>query len=174
MFPFLDPIIPLDNATQVVDLILSSVDPALPLESKSNTSHIFLVDTKSNVLGGIPPYPVEPPPSNEAILFDWVALIGTRIPYHILFNITVQFCGQDIPDMLIDEGLSISLLSSISWQALGYPQLVPVTQILFTFNKRTNHPLGILPHFPVTLGEKIVFIDVMVVMDPLDFDLLLG
>jgi hypothetical protein len=57
---------------------------------------------------------------------------------------------------------------------LGYPQLVPITQTLLTFNKRTNHPLGVLPQFPVTLGGKIVFIDVMVIQDPLDFDLLPG
>jgi hypothetical protein len=65
-------------------------------------------------------------------------------------------------------------LSSIAWQALGYPQLVPVTQTLFDFNKRTSHPLGILPWFHITLGGKTVFIDVMVVKDPLDLDLLLG
>jgi hypothetical protein len=57
---------------------------------------------------------------------------------------------------------------------LGYPQLVPITHTLFAFNRRTSRPLGILPHFPVTLGGKTFFIDVMVVQDPLDFDLLLG
>jgi hypothetical protein len=65
-------------------------------------------------------------------------------------------------------------LSSIAWKALGYPQLVSVTQTLFAFNKRTNHPLGILPQFPITLGGKTIFVDVMVVQEPLDFDLLLG
>jgi hypothetical protein len=45
---------------------------------------------------------------------------------------------------------------------------------LFTFNRRTSHPLGILPKFPITWGGKNVFIDVMVVHDPLDFDLLHG
>jgi hypothetical protein len=44
---------------------------------------------------------------------------------------------------------------------------------MLDFNRRTNHPLGILPYFPVTLGGKTIFIDVMVVQDPLDFDLLL-
>jgi hypothetical protein len=53
-------------------------------------------------------------------------------------------------------------------------KLVSVTQNLFTFNRRNNHPLGILPQFSITLGGKIIFIDVMVVPDPLDFDLLLG
>jgi hypothetical protein len=51
---------------------------------------------------------------------------------------------------------------------------VLVTQNLLSFNRRTNQPLGTLPQFPVTLGGKIVCIDVMVVQDPLDFSLLLG
>jgi hypothetical protein len=116
---------------------------------------------------------VKPSPSNEAILFDWGVLAGPHLPSHIPFKITLQVCGQVIPQTLIDEGSSISILSSIAWQVLGYPHLVPVTQTLFSFNKRTSHPLGILPLFLVTLGGKIVFIDVMVVQDPLDFDLLL-
>jgi hypothetical protein len=52
--------------------------------------------------------------------------------------------------------------------------LCPVTQNLLAFNRRTSQPLGTLPQFPITLGGKTVFIDVMVVQDPLDFDLLLG
>jgi hypothetical protein len=51
---------------------------------------------------------------------------------------------------------------------------VPVTQTLFDFNRITSHPLEILPEFLLTLGGKIVFVHVMVVQDPLDFDLLLG
>ena len=76
--------------------------------------------------------------------------------------------------MLKDEGASVSILSSIAWQALGCPHLVPVTHNLLAFNIRTSQPLGTLPQFPVTLGGKIVFIDIMVVQDPLDFSLLLG
>ena len=45
---------------------------------------------------------------------------------------------------------------------------------MLAFNRRTSQPLRILPQFPVSLGGKIVFIDVMVVQDPLDFSLLLG
>jgi hypothetical protein len=47
-------------------------------------------------------------------------------------------------------------------------------QNLLDFNKRTNQNLRNLPQFPMTLGGKTIFIDVMVVQDPLDFDLLLG
>jgi hypothetical protein len=70
--------------------------------------------------------------------------------------------------------VSISILSFVAWYALGCPQLAPVTQNLLAFNRRTSQPLGILPHFPVTLGGKTTFIDVMVVQEPLDFSLLLG
>jgi hypothetical protein len=173
-FPPVDPILPLENETQVVDLISPSVDPTLPLESKPDTAHVFLVDTDSAVSGGIPPSPMEPPPSNEAIRFDWDVLTGPRLPSYIPFQITVQVCGRDVTKTLIDEGSSVSILSSIAWKALGCPPLAPVTQNLLAFNRRTSQPLGTLPQFPVTLGGKTVFIDVMVVQDPLDFSLLLG
>jgi hypothetical protein len=117
---------------------------------------------------------VEPPPSNEAIRFDWGVLTGPHLPSHIPFQITEKFFGRDLPLMLIDEDASISILSSFTWQALGCPQLVPVTQNLLAFNKRTNQPLGTLPQFPLTLGGKTVFLDVMVAQDPLDFSLPLG
>jgi hypothetical protein len=173
-FPSVDPILPLENATQVVDPISSSVDPTLPLESKPDTAHVFLVDTDSAVSGGIPPSPVKPPPSNEAILFNWGVLTGPHLPSHIPFQITVQVCGRDVPQTLIDEGVSISILSSFAWQALGCPQLAPVTQNLLAFNRRTSQPLGTLPQFPVTLGGKTVFIDVMVSKTPWIFLYSLG
>ena len=69
---------------------------------------------------------------------------------------------------------SVSILSSIAWQALGCPPLALVTQNLLAFNRRTSQPLGTLPQFPLTLGGETIFLDVMVVQDPLDLDLLLG
>jgi hypothetical protein len=45
LFPPVDPILPLENETQVVDRISPSVYPTLPLESKPDTAHVFLVDT---------------------------------------------------------------------------------------------------------------------------------
>jgi hypothetical protein len=115
-----NPTLPLKSAC-VVDLIPSSVDPTLPLESKPDTAHIFLVDIESTVLGGIPHSPVKPPPSNEAILFDWGALTRHHLPSHIPFQVTVQVCGQDVPQTLIDEGASVSIFSFIAWHALVFP-----------------------------------------------------
>jgi hypothetical protein len=144
LFPPVDPILPLENETQVVDLISPSIDHTLPLESKPNTAHVFLIDTDSAVSGGIPPSPVKLPPSNEAICFDWGVLTGPYLPSHIPFHITVQVCGQDVLQTLIDEGSSVSILSSIAWQALGFRPLAPVTENLLPFNIRTSQPLGTL------------------------------
>jgi hypothetical protein len=123
-----NPTLPLKSAN-MVDLIPSSVDPTLPIKSKPDTAHVFLVDTESTMLGGIPLSPVEPPPSNEAILFYWGALTGPRLPSHIPFQITVQVCGRDVPQTLIDEGVSVSILSSVAWHALGCPQLARLHRI---------------------------------------------
>jgi hypothetical protein len=84
-FSPVDPILPLENETQVVDSIPSSIDPTLPLESKLDTAHVFLVDTDSAVSGDIPPSPMEPPPSYEAVHFDWGVLTGPHLPSYIPF-----------------------------------------------------------------------------------------
>ena len=75
---------------------------------------------------------------------------------------------------IIDEGVSVSILSSIAWQALGSPPLVLVTQNLLAFNRGTNQPLRILSQLPITFGGKVVYLNVMVVLGPLDYNLLLG
>jgi hypothetical protein len=138
LFPPVDPFLPLENETQVVDLISPSVDPTLSLESKPDTSHVFLIDTDSSMSGGIPPSPMKLPPCNEAIHFDWGGLTGPHLPSHVPFQITVQVCGRDVPQTLIDEGSSVIILSSIAWQDLGCPPLVSITQNLLAFNRRTS------------------------------------
>jgi hypothetical protein len=86
-----NPTLPLKSAKVVypspplVDPIQSSVDPTLLLESKPDTTHVFLVNTDSTVPGGIPPSPVKPPACNEAILFDRGVLTRPRLPSHIPF-----------------------------------------------------------------------------------------
>ena len=114
LFPSVDPILSLENETQVVDLISPSVDPTLLLESKPDTDNIFLIDTDSVMPVGIPPSPMEPPPSNEAIHFDWGVLTRPRLPSHIPFHIRVHVCVPYIPQALIDEGSSVSILSSLA------------------------------------------------------------
>jgi hypothetical protein len=124
--PLINTTLPLKNAC-MVDSIPSSIDPTLPIESKPATGHIFLVDTKSTVLGGIPHSPTKPPPSDEAILFDGGARTRPHLPSHTPFQITVQVCGREVPQTMIDEGAHVIILSSIAWHALGCPHLAPVT-----------------------------------------------
>ena len=75
---------------------------------------------------------------------------------------------------IIDEGASVSILSSTSWKALGSPSLLPKMKNLTGFKKGTSRPLRILPNVPITLRRKIVDMNVMVVQGPLYYNLLLG
>ena len=115
-----------------------------------------------------------PPPSSLVASFDWSRFAGYHLPSYVPFEITIQEFNVVVRNTIIDEGASVSVLSSTTWQAFGSPPLAPVTQNLLTFNRRTSQPLGILPRLPVTLGGKTVHMDVMVVPGPLDFNLLLG
>ena len=94
---------------------------------------------------------MEPPPSNEVILLDWVSLLESFLPSYIPFQIIVQVFDRDVPQNIVDEGASIIILSSIAWQALGSPQLVPITQDLLAFSRGISQPLGIFPQFTITL-----------------------
>ena len=79
-----------------------------------------------------------------------------------------------VPSTILYEGVSVRIMYYTTWQALGSPQLVLVTQNLLAVNGGTNQPLWILPKFSITLGGQTIYIDVMVVQGPLDFNLLLG
>lgn len=81
--------------------------------------------------------------------------------------------GKNVRHTNVDEGASISILSPTTWQALGSPQLVLVTQNLLNFNRTISEPLGILPKLPITMEGKIVCIDLMVFQGQLDFDFIL-
>jgi hypothetical protein len=95
-----------------------------------------------------------PPSINQMISINWNHLTEPCLPSYVPFQITVQVCDRNIPNIVTKEGASVSILSAIAWQDFGSPQLAPVTQNLLTFDKRTSRPLGILPRFLVTLGGK--------------------
>jgi hypothetical protein len=115
-----------------------------------------------------------PPSSNHIISINWNHLTEPRLPSYIPFQITVQVCDRNIPNTIIDDGSSVSILFVNAWKSFGSSELAPMTQNLLTFDIRVSQPLGILPQFPITLGGKTVYVNVMVVHDPLDFNLLLG
>jgi hypothetical protein len=74
----------------------------------------------------------------------------------------------------LDEGASASILSSLTWKALGSPELVSASHELLDFDRHPSEYLGILHHFPISLGGRNVLVDVIVVQGPLDFNMLLG
>ena len=86
----------------------------------------------------------------------------------------MKFGDRYIHRTQVDEGASVSILSSTAWKALGSPQLVPITQNRKAFNRTISEPLGILPKFSITLEGKTICIDLMVVLGPLHFNLILG
>ena len=46
---------------------------------------------------------------------------------------------------IIDEGISIRILSSTAWQDLGSPNIVSTNSQMSTLNIITSHPLGNIP-----------------------------
>ena len=116
----------------------------------------------------------EPSPSTEVISFDWSNLTKSRLQSSVPFQIVVNVTARRILRTIVDEGASVSILSSTAWKDLGSPQLVPATHQILYFNRSPTTPLGTLPYLPITLGGKTVCIDVMVVQGPLDLNLLLG
>jgi len=86
----------------------------------------------------------------------------------------VKAYGKNVWCKNVDEGAFVNILSSFACQDLGSPQLVPITHNLLAFNKTISEPLGILPKLPITLEGKIVYIDLMIVQGPLDFNFLFG
>ena len=159
---------------QVADSISHSVDPTLPLESELHTAQVFLVTSDSSMPGGISPVSTEFPPSTEVFSFDWNRLTEPCLPSSIPLQNIVKVGGRDMHGTQVDEGASVSILSSTTWKALGSPQLAPIMQNLKAFNITISEPLGILPKFSITLEGKTIYIDLMVVRGPLDFNLLLG
>jgi hypothetical protein len=74
----------------------------------------------------------------------------------------------------MDEGASASILSSSVWKVLGSLNLVSSSHELFDFDRHPSEYLGVLPHFPISLGGNIVLVNFIVVQGPLDFNMLLG
>jgi len=177
-----------------VDPISPSVNCTFLEESEHDTTQVLFVSSDSNELGGSPlvpsrqeenppilitqgvnsPVSMVPCPSSLITSFNWNRLAGFCLPSYVPFQIIVQVCNMIVSSTIIDEGASVSILSSTTWQALGFPPLVLVTQNLLGFNRGTSQPSGILPQLPFTVGGKIIYLNVMVVLGPLDYNLLLG
>jgi len=110
---------------------------------------------------------------SKVIKFD-VIDIKPRLPYHVAFQIHVEYMKITITRTMIDEGDATCVMFLTYWKAIGFPTLSQSMTILTTFDRHLLQPLGILPAFPVQLGGKVVEVDVEVADAPLNYNLLPG
>jgi hypothetical protein len=108
------------------------------------------------------------------VSFDWNDLVEPHLPYSKPFKIRVEVNSTNIHLCIVDEGAFTSILSSLVWKVLGSPELVSTSHELLDFDRCLSEYLGILPQFSISLGGKIVPVDVIVMQGPLDLHMLLG
>ena len=107
--------------TKVVTLTRSSSCSSLLVENEPKPAEVFMVRSDCSQQGEILSIFIEPSPSNEFISFDWSNLIESRLHSSVPFQIVVNFTARRILHNIVDEGASISILSSIAWKYLGSP-----------------------------------------------------
>lgn len=73
-----------------------------------------------------------------------------RLPTYVAFEITIHAYDKVLPSTILDEGASVSLMSSTTWQDVGSPQLVLVTHNMLAFDGGSCQPIGVLPNLPIT------------------------
>ena len=97
-----------------------------------------------------------------------------RMPSTITFQIPLSIRNLVVHRCIIDEGASTCIMLTFVWQKLRSPILQLSTTTLCAYDGHSTRAQGILPHVPISLGGKIVLIDIEVVNTQLDYNLLLG
>ena len=96
------------------------------------------------------------------------------LPYHVAFQIHVEYSKYTIKWPVIDEGATTCVMSLVYWKAISSPTLSKFSTMLTAFDGHSFLPHGILPTFLVQLGGKMIEVEVEVVDAPLNYNLLLG
>jgi hypothetical protein len=86
----------------------------------------------------------------------------------------VKFNSAIINLCIVDEGASTSILSSSSWQSLGSPKIVSAISELLDFDRRPTECMGCIPQLHITLGGNTILVNILVVSEPLGFNMILG
>ena len=141
---------------EAVESIPLSINPTLPLESEVSTSHIlFTASSELTEQWGTDLSSDQSPPSSQIPSFDWDSLFEPRLPSNAPFQIKVKVEPYTIARCIVDEGASVSILSTRAWRGMGSPSLVSTASQLLAFDRRTCIALGILAQTPVTLGGRL-------------------
>jgi hypothetical protein len=110
---------------------------------------------------------------SKVIKFD-VMDVKPRLPYHLAFQIHVDFLKYTIKRIFIDEGVATCVMSLTCWKYISSPTLSQSPTMLTAFDDGRSFPPRIIPpSFSVQLGGKTVEVDIEVVGVPLDYKLLL-
>ena len=81
-----------------------------------------------------------PPPSSFVVSFDSSELTTFRHPSYVSFQITLQAYNMVVHVTLLDEGVSVSIMSSITWKALGSHRLCLSLRICWLSTEEPIHP----------------------------------
>jgi len=84
----------------------------------------LISSTESSGIGGILAASNVPPPSSRSVSFDWDSLIEPHLPFIAPFQIKVRVNSRNVHRCMVDEGSSASIISSLTWKALGSPKLL--------------------------------------------------
>jgi hypothetical protein len=113
------------------------------------------------------------PSGSKIIKFDAMD-VKPHLPYHVAFQIHVEYSKYTIKRAVVDEGVATCVMSLVCWKAIGSPTLSKFSTMLTAFDDHSFRPHSILPTFSVQLGGKTVEVEVEVVDAPLDYNMLLG
>ena len=121
----------------------------------SHASDIFFTTSlELTEQGGTELVSDQPPPSSCIASFDWDSLVELRLPSDAPFQIKVKVESYTIAHCIIDEGVSVSILSARAWQGMGSPSLVSTASQLLAFDRRTCIALEfLLKHLLLWVGR---------------------
>jgi hypothetical protein len=82
----------------------------------------------------------------KVIKFD-VMDVRPRLPYHVAFQIHVEYTKITIKHTVIDEGVATCVMSLTCWKSIGSPTLSQYMTMLTAFDGRSFRPHKIIPAF---------------------------
>ena len=106
---------------EVVALTKSSSCSSLPVENELKPAEAIMLRSDCSQQEEILSVSTEPCPSSEVISFEWSNLTESRLHSSVPFQIVVNVTARRILRTIVDEGDSISILSSTAWKDLGSP-----------------------------------------------------
>ena len=107
---------------------------------------------------------------SKFVKFD-VMYVKPHLPYHVAFQIHVEYTKNTIKHTVIDEGAAMCVMSLTYWKSIGSLTLSQTMTMLTAFDDRSFYPHDIPLAFLVQLGGKTLEVDVSVVDVPVDYSL---